>query len=131
MKPSRENLPALANLITVWLVNAAGLWPELSISLVDLNDNVLHFTLVERIVQALQRGESPLDCWSPEWSLGYPVLRTYQPLSHALVALVYFALGKSVGLMTIVVWPRFLSVVLLPLSFFAASRLIGLRPLPA
>ena len=109
MKPSRENLPALALLLTVLVVNAVGLWPELSISRVDLNDNVLHFTLVERIVQAVERGENPLDCWSPEWSLGYPVLRTYQPLSHALVALVYFALGKSVGLMTIFVWARFLS----------------------
>ena len=131
MKPSRENLLALALLLTVLVVNAAGLWPELSISRVDLNDNVLHFTLVERIVQAVERGENPLDCWSPEWSLGYPVLRTYQPLSHALVALVYFALGKSVGLMTIFVWVRFLSVVLLPLSFFAAARLMGLRPLTA
>ena len=124
-------MPALALLLTVLLVNAVGLWPELSISRVDLNDNVLHFTLVERIVQAVQRGENPLDCWSPEWSLGYPVLRTYQPLSHLLVAFVYFALGKSVGLMTIFVWARFLSLVLLPLSFFAAARLMGLRPLTA
>jgi Dolichyl-phosphate-mannose-protein mannosyltransferase len=131
MKLSRETLPALALLLTVLVVNAVGLWPELSISRVDLNDNVLHFTLVERIVQAVERGENPLDCWSPEWSLGYPVLRTYQPLAHAMVALAYFALGKSVGLMTVFVWVRFLSVVLLPLSFFAAARLMGLRPLTA
>ncbi len=81
------------------------------------------------MVQAVERGENPLDCWSGEWSLGYPVLRTYQPLAHALVALVYFALGKSVGLMTVFVWVRFLSVVLLPLSFFLAARLMGLGPL--
>ena len=62
------------------LVNAAGHWPEPSISRVDLNDNVLHFTLVERIVQAVEHGENPLDCWSSEWSLGYPALRTCQPL---------------------------------------------------
>ena len=131
MSLSRENLPALALLLAVLIVNAAGLWPEISISRVDLNDNVLHFTLVERMVQAVERGENPLDCWSPEWSFGYPVLRTYQPLSHALVALAYFALGKSVPLMTVFVWARFLSVVLLPLSFFAAARLMGLRPLTA
>src|ERR1035441_10798095 len=94
-------------------MSAAGLWPELSISRVDLNDNVFHFTLVERMVQAVEHGENPLDCWSPEWSLGYPVLRTYQPLAHTLVVLVYFALGKSVGLMTVFVWIRFLAVVLL------------------
>jgi uncharacterized membrane protein len=131
MKPTRENLPALALLLTVLVVNALSLWPELSISRVDLNDNVLHYTLVERMVQAVERGENPLDCWSPEWSLGYPVLRTYQPLGHALVVLVYFALGKSVGLMTVFVWARFLSVVLLPLSFFAAARLMGLGRLTA
>src|ERR1035437_2483539 len=128
MKPSRENLLALVLLLTVLGMSAAGLWPELSISRVDLNDNVFHFTLVERMVQAVERGENPLDCWSPEWSLGYPELRTYQPLAHALVALAYVALGKSVGLMTVFVWVRFLSAVLLPLSLFAAARLMGLRP---
>ena len=131
MKPSRENLLAIALLLVVLVGHAAVLWPEISISRVDLNDNVFHFTLVERFVQAVQRGENPLDCWSPEWSLGYPVFRTYQPLAHGLVALIYFALGKSVGLMTVFVWVRFLSLVLLPLSFFASARLMGLRPLTA
>ena len=131
MNLSREHLVALALLLAVLAVNAVGLWPETSISRVDLNDNVLHFTLVERIVQAVEHGENPLDCWSPEWSLGYPVLRTYQPLAHAIVAFVYFALGKSAELMTVFVWVRFLSVVLLPLSFFASARLMGLRPLTA
>src|SRR5437016_3244487 len=131
MKPYRENRLALILLLAILVVNAAGLWPELSISRVDLNDNVFHFTLVERMVQAVERGENPLDCWSPEWSLGYPVPRTYQPLAHALVALVYLALDKSVGLMTVFVWIRFLSVVGLPLTFFAAARLMGLAPLTA
>ena len=131
MKLTPENLLARALLCTVLAVNVAALWPELSISRVDLNDNVFHFTLIERMVQAVERGESPLDCWSPEWTLGYPVLRTYQPLSHALVALVYFALNKSVGLMTVFVWVRFLSLVLLPLSFHVSARLMGLPPLTA
>ena len=131
MNPTREKLLALALLLTVLAVNAAGLWPELAVSRVDLNDNVFHFTLVERMVQAVERGENPLDCWSGEWSLGYPVLRTYQPLAHALVAAVYFVLGKSVALMTVFVWVRLLSVALLPLSFFWSARLMGLRPLTA
>jgi hypothetical protein len=131
MNLSREKLFALALLLAVLAVNAVALWPEISISRVDLNDNVFHFTLVERVVQAVEHGENPLDCWSPEWSLGYPVLRTYQPLAHLLVAFIYFALGKSVALMTVFVWVRFLSVVLLPLSYFWAARLMGLRPLTA
>ncbi|MBS1858592.1 MAG: glycosyltransferase family 39 protein [Acidobacteria bacterium] len=131
MNPSREKLLSLVLLLAIVVSNAAALWPEISISRVDLNDNVFHFTLVERIVQAVERGENPLDCWSPEWSLGYPVLRTYQPLAHALVALGYFALGKSVALMTVFVWARFLSVALLPVSFFVAARLMGMSRLTA
>ena len=83
------------------------------------------------MVQAIQNGENPIDFWSPEWSLGYPVLRTYQPLAHGLVALTYFALGKSVALMTVFIWLRFLSVLLLPLSFFVSARLMGLSRLTA
>ena len=77
-----QQLPVLV-LAAILIVNAAALWPELSISRVDLNDNVMHFALVDRMVQAIQNGENPIDFWSPEWSLGYPVLRTYQPLRTA------------------------------------------------
>src|SRR5262249_10756251 len=84
-----------------------------------------HFTLIERMAQAVQNGENPFDCWSSEWSLGYPVLRTYQLLGHAMVVLVYFVLAKTVSLATVFVWMRFLSLVLLPLSFFAAARGMG------
>jgi len=104
MKLSRDSNLAFAVLCLVVVGNAAALWPELSISRFDLNDNVFHFGLVERIVQAIEHGRSPLDLWSPEWSLGYPVLRTYQPLAHWLVAAVYFALGKAVPLMSVFLW---------------------------
>ena len=118
-------------LCLVLAVNAIALWPELSISRVDLNDNVFHYALIERIVQAVEHGQSPLDLWSPEWSLGYPVLRTYQPLAHWVVAGVYIALAKTVPLMTVFVWIRFLSVALLPLSFFWAARRLTLSPVTA
>src|SRR5262249_30879600 len=75
-----------------------------------------------------EHGHNPLDFWSPEWSLGYPVLRTYQPLAHMLVAAVYFALAKTIPLMTVFVWIRFLSVVLLPISFFVAARRMDFSP---
>ncbi|HEU5202489.1 MAG TPA: hypothetical protein VFT92_06800, partial [Nitrospira sp.] len=122
MNIARDRIAVLAFLASILAVNAIGLWPELSIGRVDLNDNVLHFTLIERVVQAVEQGENPLDNWSPEWTLGYPVLRTYQPLAHLLVAAVYFIAAKTVPLMTVFVWFRFLSVVLLPLSFFVAAR---------
>src|SRR5262245_36671812 len=127
----RESRIALLALFAVLLLNGALLRPELAISRVDLNDNVYHFTLIERMAQALRQGENPLDCWSSEWSLGYPVLRTYQPLAHLLVLGAWLILGKSVSLMTVFVWSRFLAAALLPLSFFVAARLLRMRPITA
>src|SRR5258708_37938021 len=108
------------------MAGAVGMWPDLAASRIDLNDNVSHFAMIERIVQTVERGGNPLDTWSPEWTFGFPVLRVYQPVAHLLVAALYFLLGKSVSLMTVFVWVRFLAVVLLPLSFYAAARLMEL-----
>jgi hypothetical protein len=83
--------------------DAIGLLPELTITRVGLNDNVLHFPLIEGMVQAIEHGRNPFDWWAPGWSLGYPVLRTYQPLAHAPVVLIYFGLFKTVSLMTVFV----------------------------
>src|SRR5947208_1426390 len=110
MNASRESILSVALLSTVLLANGLALWPETSISRIDLNDNVFHYNLIGRIVQAVEGGENPLDCWSAEWAFGFPVLRVYQPLSHLLVAGAYFALGKSVSLMTVFVWARFVSL---------------------
>ena len=131
MKMSRESILSVALLCSVLVTNGLALLPETKIGRVDLNDNVFHYTLIERIVQAVEAGDNPLDCWSPEWSLGYPVLRLYQPVSHLIVAGAYFALGKTVSLMTLFVWARWLSVALLPLSFFGLARRLGLPELTA
>ena len=64
----------------------------------DLNDNVSHYALISRVVQAVESGGNPLDTWSPEWTAGFPVLRIYQPLAHLLVAAIYLLLGKSLSL---------------------------------
>jgi hypothetical protein len=122
---SRSRL-ALLIVGAVIMVNAVALWPELSSARADLNDNVFHFALIQRMTHILEQHGNPLDFWSPEWSFGYPVFRTYQPLAHLLVAVTYFALGKTVSLMTVFVWMRFLSVLLLPLTFFASARLLNL-----
>jgi hypothetical protein len=117
--------------LAVLIASAVALWPEISVNRVDLNDNVFHFTLIQSMVNAIERGANPVDFWSPEWSMGYPVLRTYQPLAHCLVVLVYFALGKTVSLMTVFAWVRYFSVLLLPLTFFASARLLSFAPLEA
>jgi hypothetical protein len=131
MKPNRENLAALCILLGVVALNAWALRAELHSGGVDLNDNVSHYRYAAGIALALEHGNNPLDFWSPEWSLGFPMVRVYQPLAHLLVAVTYFALGKTVSLPTVFVWIRFLSVVLVPLSFFAMARLFELPPLTA
>src|SRR5271156_4255981 len=131
MKLRREQLLPLSLLLLALTFNAVGLLPELTITRVDLNDNVLHFPLIEGMVDTISHGRNPVDWWAPEWSLGYPVLRTYQPLAHALVALVYFALFKSVSLMTVFVAVRYLSVALLPLTYFVTARLLSFSSLTA
>src|SRR5260370_30982437 len=82
MQLIRQAFPVRLLLLGVLLANAAWLWPELSVSRVDLNDNSFHFALAERMVQAVEHGENPLDAWDANYSFGYPVLRTYQPLAH-------------------------------------------------
>ena len=128
---SRERLLALAVLLVVLVVNGIGLRAELEISRVDQNDNASHYPFIARMVHVTETGGNPLDFWCPEWSLGFPMLRTYQPLAHVIVAAAYFALAKKVTLMTVFVWVRYLAVVLLPLSFFAAAWLMDLGPLTA
>jgi len=122
----RRRIFSIAVVALAVLANAVALRSELAIGRVDLNDNVFHYTLIERMVQAMTSGHNPLDCWSPEWALGHPVLRTYQPLAHLLVSGVYLMLGRVIPLLTLFNWTRFLSVLLLPVSFWGAARLIGL-----
>jgi hypothetical protein len=131
MKNSRENIIAVCILAAVLIVQAIALAPELTVSRVDLNDNVMHFAIIEDMTRAAERGDNPFDWWAPEWSMGYPVLRTYQPLAHAMVVGTYFLLFKSLSLATIFLWVRYLSVLLLPLTFFVTARLLTLSPLTA
>jgi hypothetical protein len=129
MQVLKERAIALSLLAATLLANAIGLAPELTIGRQDRNDGAMHFPLVAGMVHAIERGDYPFDFWAPESSLGYPVLRTYQPLAHAIVAIAYFALFKHVPLITVFVWVRYLAVVLVPLTFFLTARLLSLPPL--
>ncbi|MBI4445739.1 MAG: YfhO family protein [Acidobacteria bacterium] len=127
--PIQDGIKKISAWLAVLLVTGLNAWAlraELTISRLDLNDSVFHFTLIERMAQALEHGENPLDVWMSEWTFGYPVAHTYQPLGHLLIAAIHFLSGKTVSLMTLFVWARFLLVSLLPLSFFLSGRLMGL-----
>jgi uncharacterized membrane protein len=121
---------ALICVLAVVALNAFALSAELRAGKFDVNDSVLHYTLADRMVQAVERGENPMDFWVSEWSLGYPVPRTYQILGHLSLVFLYFLLGKTVSVLTLFVWARYLLLVLLPLSVYFSGRLLML-PKPA
>jgi hypothetical protein len=131
MTLDRENRLSLAIVLCVMVAQAVALSGELSMSWLRDTDSVNHYTMTKQMVETIERGGNPLDFWSPEISLGVPMVRTYQPLAHMLVAGAYFVLGKSASVMTLLVWARFLSMLLLPLSFYAAMVLMEFPPLTA
>jgi len=122
---------ALGILLLVLLVQAVALAPEISAARYRHNDSISHFALIHGMVDAVERGDNPLDFWSAETSLGLPLARWYQPLAHLAVTAVYFLLGKSVSLWTLFLWAEYLAIVLLPASFYFAARCLGLPRLAA
>ncbi len=114
-------------LLAVLVLGAVILLPELRITRYDQNDNVLHWTLI----QGMAAAKNPLDFWTPEIAFGQPIARLYQPGAHLLVVGLWNMLFRSVPLMDVFILVRFLSVALLPLSFFFCARLIGLTRLQA
>lgn len=115
-------------LLVALAFNAVLLAPELRAGRVNLNDNVLHLAASERLGDSIARGEPFLDPWVSEWSLGYPVWRSYQPLPHLLGAAVLrltepFAAHAAA-------WAALVYAlhVLLPLSVYGGARLLGISP---
>ncbi len=100
--PARTHSPLNGRPLGLLLVacaiafNAFFLAPELRISRAPLNDLVFHRAASERLEASLEHGEPFLDPWVSEWSLGYPLWRSYQPLAHLLGALV-LRFGRSFG----------------------------------
>jgi hypothetical protein len=116
-------------ILLILAVNAACLWPELTPT-PDLNDNVLHVTLINGMANAVEHWQNPFDFWSPEIGLGQPIVRMYQPGAHAIVVALYFGMFKLVPVATVFLWIRFLSLALIPLTFYTAAKLLEL-PRPA
>ncbi|MCG8455638.1 MAG: hypothetical protein MI919_05100, partial [Holophagales bacterium] len=112
--------------MAVLVLQAWALRHELAVGRQDLNDHVFHVALVEGCVEAIRGGGNPVDFWAAEWSLGYPVLRTYQPLGHLLVAGLHLLSGLDIE--TLFSGVRYALLCLWPLSVFASVRWLGLGP---
>ena len=117
----RKWVPALIVALTV-AVQVDLLFHETRIGQVDLNDSVFHLALAERAVAA----DNPLDFWVPEWTFGYAVLRTYQPLGTLFLAGLYLLLGKSVPMVVLFAWVKFMLLVAFPITVFFSARMLGL-----
>jgi len=131
MRLEPEKRLSLATVLLIVLAQALVTWPEIYTASNRNTDSVNHYNMTRHMVDAVEHGGNPLDFWSPEISLGVPMVRTYQPLAHMLVAGAYFALGKTVPLITVLAWARFLFALILPLSFYACMLMLEFSPLTA
>src|SRR5262249_31309518 len=106
------------------LFNLIFLFPEVSVPAPNLNDNVLHYTLIERAEEAFSLRENPFDHWVSYWVMGYPVFHYYQHLPHLFVAAVHWLTGKNIDLFTLFNWIKYLLLSIFPLSVFFGLRKI-------
>ncbi len=132
--PARTHSPLNGRPLGLLLVacaiafNAFFLAPELRISRAPLNDLVFHRAASERLEASLEHGEPFLDPWVSEWSLGYPLWRSYQPLAHLLGALV-LRFGRSFGEPSAVFAALlYILLVAFPSSVYLGGRWMGLSP---
>ena len=114
-------LLALAVAFNAWFAA-----PELRINRVPLNDVVFHLAASERMGTSLERSEPFLDPWVSEWSLGYPVWRSYQPLPHFVAALTIRAFRSFADPASIFAAVFYLLIVAFPISVFVGAQRLGL-----
>ena len=124
MKDFDEQWVGRAIVALVVIAGGVLLAPELSIGRVNLNDAVFHHAIASEIVDRVTHGRSALDFWMPEWSLGYPVLRVYQPLAAWLLALIQIATGQHWPLDQTFAFLRWLLIATFPISIYASCRFL-------
>ncbi len=117
-------------LVAAVAFNLVVLHLELSLDAPDLNDNVLHYALIERTVEAVERGEDVTDHWVPYIAQGYPLFHHYQHLPHVATALLYKLLGEIVPLRTLFLGVGYLLLCTFPLSIYWTGRRLGFSALP-
>lgn len=107
------------------LFNAIALFPEISLPAPSLNDDAVHYLLIQRASEALARGENVFDHWVPELELGFPVFFYYQHLPHLTIVALHRLLFQKVDLLTLFNIVRYLLLVGFPLTVYASMRRMG------
>src|ERR1044072_7386049 len=112
----------LSLIVVAILFNLILLFPEVSIPVPNLTDNVLHYSLIERAADAMEARTNVLDPWVTYWDMGFPVFQYYQHLPHMLVAAVHQLSGKRADLFSLFNWTKYLLLASFPLAIYIGSR---------
>ncbi|HEX9445926.1 MAG TPA: hypothetical protein VGA73_17535, partial [Candidatus Binatia bacterium] len=130
--PDRWKSTALGFLLLVPIVfNAIALFPEISRPVPSLNDDAVHYLLIQRASEALAGGENLFDHWLPEVELGFPYFFYYQHLPHLTVVALHRLLLQRVDLLTLFNLVRYLLLVGFPLTVYWSMRRLDFSPVAA
>ena len=102
--------------------NAVALLPEISLPVPSLNDDAVHYLLIQRASEALARGENVLDHWVPELELGFPFFFYYQHLPHLFVVALHRLLFRQADLLTVFNGVRYFLLLTFPLTVYWSMR---------
>jgi len=102
--------------------HAKALLPEIFLPVPSLNDDAVHYLLVQRASEALAGGENPFDHWVPELEFGFPWFFYYQHLPHLAVVFLHRLLLKQVDLLTVFNLIRYLLLLAFPLTVYWSMR---------
>ena len=132
--PSSKPYPEIVGLLLLALAllfNAIVLAPEARIERVPVNDLSFHLEASQRLGESIAHGEPFMDPWVSQWSLGFPLWRVYQPLPHLLAAGVIALARPFASPAASFAALYYILLVLMPVSVYVGTRLMGLNPLAA
>jgi hypothetical protein len=125
----RNEMPGMVLLAAIIAFNAVMLAPEIRIERVPVNDLPFHLAAAQRLGESLAHGEPFLEPWVSEWSLGYPLWRSYQPLPHLMAAGWLALMRPLMAPAAAFALLYYLLLVLTPAAVYLGARLFGMRPL--
>jgi hypothetical protein len=122
---AKGEVVGLSLLLVALAFNVYFLRGEARISAIPLNDQVFHSVASARLAESVSNGEPFLDPWVPNWGLGFPVWRSYQPLPHLVAGLLVSGASPS-GQTAAFALLATIVTGLLPLAVYAGARIFGL-----
>ncbi len=109
------------------IFTAVALLPELR-PIASVNDDAVHFLLVQAAEDAWVHGRNIVDFWSPVLELGFPQFLYYQHLPHLVVVLLHRLLLGQVDLITVFNAVRYVLLVGFPATVYWSLRKLGFSP---